>query len=171
MRRKSASGAGCLYRLDPDLSVHTMLENLTIPNGIVWTADARTMYFIDTPTRVVAAFDYDLETGGIFNRRDAFKVPSDFGWPDGMTIDAEGMLWIAHWGSSEVVRWNPRTGQAIRRIKTAATQTSSCAFGGPNLDRLYITSARDTKENESHAGALFIADPGITGVVLPEFAG
>jgi len=168
MGRKPQPGMGSLYRLDPDLSIHTMLTNLTISNGIVWTSDARTMYFIDTPTRAVAAFDYDLATGNISNRREVINVSKDFGAPDGMTIDAEDMLWVCHWGSGEVVRWNPKTGQALRRIKTGATQTSSCTFGGANLDKLFITSARDKKEDEPHAGAVFVADPGVKGVVLPE---
>jgi sugar lactone lactonase YvrE len=98
------------------------------------------------------------------------------GWPDGMCIDAEGKLWVAHWGGARVVRWDPDTGKAITRIATPVTQPSSCAFGGDKLDRLYITSARcgmkpEQLAEDPQAGGLFVCDPGVVGRPQPAFAG
>jgi sugar lactone lactonase YvrE len=131
------------------------------------------MYYIDSPLCEVSVFDYDLATGRVRNRRTAFKTPADWGVPDGMTIDAEGMLWVAQWGGWGVGRWDPASGQLLQRVKTGAAQTSSCAFGGPNLDILYMTSARTGITGEKlaaqpHAGGLFQCRPGARG--LPAFA-
>ena len=132
-----------LYRLDADKSVHKVLGEVTCSNGIVWTLDNQTMYYIDTALGRVDAFDYDLETGAIAGRRVAFEVPSEMGYPDGCTLDSEGMLWIALWQGGAVSRWNPVTGELLQVIKVPAPNVTSCAFGGPNLDQLYITTARN----------------------------
>ncbi|HEX2971370.1 MAG TPA: SMP-30/gluconolactonase/LRE family protein, partial [Tepidisphaeraceae bacterium] len=130
-------GAAKLYCLDTDLSLRCVLDHLTISNGIVWTADAKTMYYIDTPTQVVFAFDYDLSTGQIRNQRPVIRMSKFICRPDGMTLDREGMLWIACWGHGRVGRWNPKTAQLLELVETPAAQlTSSCALGGPNLDEL-----------------------------------
>ena len=170
------AGSGKLYRLDTDFSVHAVLDDITCSNGLVWNAAKDTVYYIDTPTLQVAAFDYDNETGAISNRRVAIEVPRNEGVPDGMAIDAEDKLWVAHWGGSQVIRWDPESGQALARIKVPASQTTACAFGGKDLDRLYITSARTgldeaRLEKEPHAGGLFIADPGVSGAPTYAFAG
>ena len=164
-----APGASVLYRLDGDGSLHGMLQGLTIPNGIVWTADRKTMYFIDTPTQQVDAFDYDDATGDIHNRRTAFKIPVEQGSPDGMSIDAEGALWIAMWGGSAVNRYDPHTGEVLLRVKVDAPHTSSCAFGGKDLKTLFITSAREDlsgQDLEDHplSGDLFSVDVDVPGV-------
>jgi sugar lactone lactonase YvrE len=168
--------AASLYRLDPDLSVHRMLENVTCSNGIVWTADSKTMYYIDTGLRRVDAFDYDLETGDISGRRTAFEVPSALGFPDGSTLDSQGMLWVALWSGGAVSRWNPATGELLQVVEVPAPNVTSCAFSGPNLDQLYITTARDglsaaALEEFPLAGGLFRADVGVTGVPAVGFAG
>jgi sugar lactone lactonase YvrE len=168
---QQAPGTAHLWRMDTDLSVHKILDGVTCSNGIVWTADRKTMYYIDTRTRRVDAFNYDDETGDVTNRRAAFAIPEDQGHPDGMTIDAEGNLWVAHWGASHVSCNDPRTGKVLRRIHLPVSQVSSCAFGDEKLNRLYITSARNGKENEPLAGGLFVADVGAVGVAQPEFAG
>lgn len=170
-------GAAKLYCLQPDLSVRTVLENVTISNGIVWTQDAKTMYYIDTPTQEVAAFDYDLPTGLIRNQRPAVQMPKQICRPDGMTIDREDMLWVACWGMGRVGRWNPKTGQLLELVETpAARQSSSCWLGGPNLDELYITTAcnnftaKDWHE-QPLAGSLFRAKVEVPGLPAAEFPG
>jgi sugar lactone lactonase YvrE len=169
-------GGGSLYRLDPDLSVHKMLGDVTVANGIAWSSDARTMYFIDTPTMTVAAFDYNLETGDIANPRPVVHTPDGPGFPDGMTIDAEGMLWVAYWGGWRVVRWNPHTGEALAVIELPVERVTAPWFGGPNLDELYITTARVGLNdaglaNQPHAGSIFVARPGVRGLAAFDFAG
>jgi sugar lactone lactonase YvrE len=169
-------GAGSLYRLDPDLSVHKMWTNITVANGIAWSHDARTMYYIDTPTKMVVAFDYNVETGAIANPRPVVHTPDGPGFPDGMTIDAEGMLWVAYWDGWRVVRWDPATGRALATIELPVAKVTAPWFGGPNLDELYITSARiglseDALAKQPHAGSLFVARPGVAGLPAFEFAG
>ena len=165
-----------LYRLDADMSVHKMLGEVTCSNGIVWTLDNRTMYYIDTGLRRVDAFDYDHETGSISGRRAAFEVPTEMGYPDGSTLDSEGMLWVALWQGGAVSRWNPVTGELLQVVKVPAPNVTSCAFSGPNLDQLYITTARNgLGENAlaEHplAGGLFCAEVGVAGLPAVGFAG
>jgi sugar lactone lactonase YvrE len=165
-----------LYRLDADLSVHKVLEGVTCSNGIVWTLDQKTMYYIDTGLRRVDAFDYDLETGGISGRRTAIEVPSEMGFPDGSTLDSEGMLWVALWQGGAVSRWNPVTGELLQVIRVPAPNVTSCAFGGPNLDHLYITTARNGLSPEvldayPTAGGLFCAGVAVKGLPASAFAG
>ncbi|MCA9912667.1 MAG: SMP-30/gluconolactonase/LRE family protein [Anaerolineae bacterium] len=167
---------GKLFVLKRDLSVHTAAEEYCIPNGIVWTHDHRTMYHIDTPRRIVHAYDYDLESGTISNQREAFSVPSEMGFPDGMAIDAEGMLWIAHYDGSSVRRWHPHTGEVLLQISLPVSQVTACAFGGENLTTLYITTASQeyTEEDfarEPLAGSLFVAESGVEGTATYRFAG
>ena len=169
-------GAGSLYMMDADLSVRPMLGNVTISNGIVWSPDRSTMYYIDTPTCEVSAFDYAVETGAISNRRTAVRIPKDLGGPDGMTIDAEGKLWVAVWGSGAVSRWDPESGEMLGAVSLPVTAVSACAFGGPNLDELYVTTAREGMDEQAlaeqpHAGGVFRVKPGVCGVEAFEFAG
>jgi len=161
-------GAGTLYRLDRDSSIHKMIENVSISNGIVWSLDFKKMYYIDTPTQKVMSYDYDNETGEISSPKVAVEVSVDLGSPDGMTMDAEGNLWIALWGGSAVGCWNPETGVLLRKIEVPAKNVTSCAFGDDDLGTLYITTARtDTNEEElkkfSNAGGLFKTKPGVKG--------
>ena len=171
-----APGMGRLYCLDTDHVVRCMLDNLSISNGINWSLDHKVMYFIDTPTRAIAAFDYDLATGSLANRREVIQVPEEMGLPDGMTIDSEGMLWVGLWGEALVGRWDPSTGRLLQTIELPTRHVTACAFGGPNLDHLYITTARLGLDDRAlagqpHAGGLFRAIPGVRGVALPGFAG
>jgi sugar lactone lactonase YvrE len=161
--------AGALYRLDPDRTVHKMIEGVTTSNGIVWSRDQTKMYYIDTPTREVMAWNYNNETGEISNPQTAIEVPEDMGFPDGMTIDSEGNVWIALWGGAAVGCWNPETGELLRTIDVPAKNVTSCAFGGDDLGTLYITTARqNTNEKElekfPHAGGVFKIRPGVKGV-------
>ena len=161
-------GSGFLYRIDAN-GIVPMEKGINCSNGIVWTKDKRTMYYTDTPTGEVWAYDFDVKTGKISNRRVAITIPPEMGYPDGMTIDNNDMLWIAHWGGSAVYNWNPKTGQLIGKIGIPAPNITSCAFGGEKLDTLYITSARGGMSKEQLdkyplSGSLFYCVPGATGV-------
>lgn len=176
MSTEGKKKAGALYRLDPDGSVHRMIDSVGTSNGIVWSHDATTMYYVDTPTRQVAAWDYDNETGAISRRRTAIEIPREMGAPDGMTIDASGNLWIALWGGSAVGCWNPETGELLRTIAVPAKNVTSCAFGDDDLGTLYITTARQGTSDEElvqfpHAGGLFKVRPGVQGVKAYFFNG
>ena len=174
MSLKGTGTHGALWRFDHDLLHQRMLDAVSISNGIVWTRDA--MYYIDTPTGRVDAFDYDNVTGHIANRRVAITIAPGTGHPDGSTLDAKGMLWIAHWDGWRVTRWNPLTGQCLQTINVPAAQVTSCAFGGPDLADLYITTARTGLNDEQlrdqpHAGGVFRVRPGVRGLPAHEFAG
>ncbi|OOG69353.1 SMP-30/gluconolactonase/LRE family protein [Algoriphagus sp. A40] len=145
---KFTQGAGSLYRIGTDLAPSKMLSDLTISNGMAWTEDNRTFYFIDSPTQQINEFDYDLESGEIRFRRLAVEVPKSLGTPDGMCIDREGMLWVAHYGGSGVYRWNPNSGQLLEKIEVPVPHVTSCCFGGENLDHLLITTAQENLSPE-----------------------
>ena len=169
-------GAGALYCMETDLSVRKVLDGVSISNGIVWSLDGTRMYFIDSLRYDVQVYDYDVGTGTIDNERVAFRVPREVGLPDGMAIDAEGMLWIAHFDGAKVCRWHPESGEILQTIELPASKTTSCAFGGPDLETLYITSGSlgmtdEEKEREPHAGGLFAARPGCRGVESFQFGG
>lgn len=167
---------GALYRLDEDWNVSRMVESVSCSNGLAWSPDGGTFYYIDTPTREVAAFDYEAATGAISSRRVVIRLEQDQGLPDGMTIDEEGMLWIAHWGGARVSRWDPGSGRQLGQLELPVPLVTSCTFGGPNLDELYITSARvgmSEQELEEYplAGSLFRTKPGVKGMRTIAFQG
>ncbi|SHF78048.1 Sugar lactone lactonase YvrE [Mariniphaga anaerophila] len=176
MSKEGKQQAGALYRLDTDGSVHKMIENVTTSNGIVWSPDATKMYYIDTPTQKVVAWNYDNETGEISNPKTAIEIPGEMGYPDGMTIDADGNLWIALWGGSAVGCWNPETGELLRTVDVPAKNVTSCAFGDDDLGTLYITTATQGTSAEElekfpHAGGVFKIRPGVKGVEAFFFKG
>lgn len=172
-----AEGAGALYCLDTDLTVRRMIEKVTVSNGLVWTLDAKCFYYIDSPTREVAAFDYDIDSGKISNRKAAIKIEEKLGFPDGMAIDEADMVWIAHWGGGIVTRWNPKTGKLLETIKVPhASLVTSCAFGGPNLNELFITTAtvdlnEEQKKSQTLAGSIFRVQLDVKGVPAFRFKG
>lgn len=174
MSYDKARGAGSLYRMDTDMSVHRMVDNVTISNGIVWSLDNRILYFIDSVNRTIDAFDYDQSTGNISNRRVAVSTDKKYGFPDGMALDEEGLLWVAHFGGGCVCRWNPDTGELAHKINIPqASQTTACTFGGDNFNELYITSACEDMTDEDLkgeplAGSLFKVDVDVKGA--PTFA-
>lgn len=169
--------AGSLYTLEADLSVSVKIRGVGCSNGIAWSPNGSIMYYIDTPTRQVAAFDYDLIDGSISNKRIVINIPESDGYPDGMTIDTEGMLWIALWGGWKVSRWNPYTGKIIGHILLPVSGITSCVFGGETMDDLYITSARtglsdDDLKIQPLAGSLFVVKKsGFKGMPAFEFKG
>lgn len=166
--------AGALYRLDPDLTVVRILDGLTISNGIGWSPDDETMYFVDSGAHGIDAFDFDAAEGTIRNRRRVADVPPDVGLPDGLSVDAEGCIWVAIWGGFAVHRHAP-TGELEAVVRLPAAQITSCAFGGSDHGDLYVTSARkELSENDLRgqpvAGGVFRVRPEVTGAPVHRFA-
>ncbi|MGQ9917465.1 MAG: SMP-30/gluconolactonase/LRE family protein [Bryobacteraceae bacterium] len=169
------AGAGALYRLDPDGRVARVLDGVTISNGMDWTADGRRMYYIDSPRKTIDVFDFDLATGTVTNRRAAVVIEEGAGIPDGMTLDAEGRIWVALWGGG-AVRCYSAEGRLLEVIEVPASQTTSCCFGGEDFGVLYITSARDgldeeRLEREPMAGGVFGVRCGAKGRAAHRYAG
>jgi sugar lactone lactonase YvrE len=167
--------AGTLYRLDPNLQVTPMVPRVSISNGLDWSLDGRTMYYIDTPTLRVDQFAFDATSGDIADRAPAVAIREGAGLPDGMTVDAEGYLWVALWDGWCVERYAP-DGRLDRRVDVPAAQTSSCAFGGPDLDLLFITTAQEGYPpgglaDQPLAGGLFVCRPGVRGRAPFRFGG
>lgn len=169
MHVEGNTGQGSLYRLNPDSSVTRMLTQVSISNGIAWSADQTLMYYIDTPSQKVMAFDYNNLSGEISNGRTVIEIPEDMGNPDGMTIDENGHLWICLWQGASIGCWDPETGQLIRRIAVPARNVTSCAFGDADLGTLYITTAsigtsKEDLKKYPDSGSLFKVRPGVKGV-------
>jgi sugar lactone lactonase YvrE len=160
---------GRLYRLDPDLTLTTVVEDVGISNGMGFTADRRTMYYTDSGAGEIYQYAYDERTGALANRRVLVRVPKEEGLPDGMTVDAAGDLWSARWDGSCLVRYAP-DGTEKQRIPFPARKVSSVVFGGPDYRDMYVTTAGgdDRAANGPGAGALFRLRLGVQGV--PEFA-
>ncbi|MEU0566991.1 SMP-30/gluconolactonase/LRE family protein [Nonomuraea sp. NPDC005983] len=135
-----APGAGALYRLGPDRRCERVLDDVTISNGIAWSPDERLLYYVDTPTGRVDVFDYDPVSGGLADRRVFAEITR--GQPDGITVDSTGHVWVALWGGGAVVRLRP-DGRPDLSLEIPATNVTSCAFGGGDLDVLYVTTAWD----------------------------
>jgi sugar lactone lactonase YvrE len=168
-------GLGSLYRLDPDGSVHTILTGIGISNGIDWSLDGAVMYYVDSHTQRIDQFDFDLSTGSIANRRPFVAIAAAEGCPDGLTVDAEGAIWLALWGGSCLRRYLP-DGTLDRVLELPVTHPTTCAFGGPTLSDLYITSATielsdDERREQPAAGSLLRHRPGVTGRPAHAFGG
>ncbi|KAF8245205.1 SGL-domain-containing protein [Wilcoxina mikolae CBS 423.85] len=132
---------GTVFRLDPDLTLHRMIESVSIPNGMGWSPDDKTMYFTDSPTRGIFTYDYDADSGAISNKRVFFQLRNDEeGVPDGCTIDTEGHLWVAVHEGSRVIRISPQ-GEVVSQITLPAWKVTCPAFGGPDFNELFITTA------------------------------
>ncbi|MBA2316781.1 MAG: SMP-30/gluconolactonase/LRE family protein [Euzebyales bacterium] len=168
-------GAGTLYRLETDFEVVSVLADVSVPNGLAWTADERTMYFIDSTTNGVDVLDHAPRSGTVGERRRLIDIAPEIGLPDGMTTDVDGFLWIALWGGGAVRRYSP-AGALDTVVQLPATQITSCTFGGEQLDELYITSAAaglsdEERANQPHAGAVFRVRPGVCGLPPQRFSG
>ncbi|WP_408009771.1 SMP-30/gluconolactonase/LRE family protein [Pseudalkalibacillus sp. A8] len=174
---ENRDGNAALYCLDIDMKVTKKIDNVSNSNGLAWSLDSEYFYYIDTPTQKVVRYEYEPSTGDIQNPQDVILVPEEEGKPDGMTIDTEGMLWIAHWGGSKVSRWNPMTGDQIQEIAVPARNVTSCTFGGKDLNELFITTARkgmdkDELETYPNAGGLFkVTFDEVKGIPSPKFGG
>lgn len=172
------SPIGSLYFLDKDAKLKKVLSQITISNGLGWSPDNKKMYYIDTPTRQVWTFDYSLGTGEISNKRIAvdFAKNNQPGDPDGMAVDADGKIWVCHWGGARVTRWDPVAGKLLETINLPASHITSVCFAGTNLDELYITSAQqglDEKELalQPLAGRLFVTHPDVEGLPTYSYEG
>jgi sugar lactone lactonase YvrE len=172
MDNAEVEASGALYSLDPDGGLKTLLKGVRISNGLAWSPDHKTMYYIDTPTHQVMAYDYNLRSGEIANPRVAVTVPAEMGWPDGMTSDYNGNLWVALWGGAALTVWNPANGALVEKIAIPAKNVTSCVFGGLEQNELYVTSARKGLSSADltaypDTGGLFRIQTNITG--MPTF--
>ena len=156
--------SGRLLRLDPDGTLHTILEGLSCPNGMAFSLDRSLFFLTDSTPRTIFVFDYDEKSGALFHQRVLVEFQESEGLPDGLTIDGEGFLWCAFWGGQKIARISPN-GEITHRINMPTEKITSLTFGGVSLDGLYITSAggKDQDEESVLAGALFHLQLGITG--------
>jgi sugar lactone lactonase YvrE len=162
--------AGTLYRLEyagGEYRIGAEVGGITVANGLDWSLDNTLMYYIDTPTQRVDVFDFDDERGSLANRRPFIELSRSDGEPDGMTVDAEGCLWVALFRGGKVRRYAP-DGKAVMDVDVPVSLVTSCAFGGANLDELYITTARHRLTpaqavEQPTAGGVFVCRPGATG--------
>lgn len=177
MRIDESVASGSLYSLDVDRSMTRRLgDDIGVSNGIVWSSDSKRMYFIDSPRRCIYGFDYELESGAISNQSIVMQTPEEIGYPDGMAIDVDDRLWVAFWGGWCVAQICPTDGKILSKIPVPAEQVTACAFGGPKLDQLLITTAQvglsdEEKARQPHAGDLFFAKPGVAGAATVAYAG
>jgi sugar lactone lactonase YvrE len=167
-------GSGSLYRLDRDRNCARVVTGVTVSNGLGWSPDSGTMYYIDSRTQRISAFDFDAGSGEVANRREIISFDDQPGTPDGMCVDAEGMLWIAHFRGGCASRWDPASGERLGLVAVPAPNTTSCAFGGAGLDELYVTSARAAVsdadlERFPHSGGVFRVRPGVRGLPTSRF--
>ncbi|MBN9381209.1 MAG: SMP-30/gluconolactonase/LRE family protein [Chitinophagaceae bacterium] len=168
LHRDFTPGVASLYCIGKDLVPQQRIADVTISNGIAWSHDDTRLYYIDSPRRCIESYLYDTTTGQIEFEKVAVQVPDGIGDPDGMTIDEEGMLWVAHWGSFSVHRWDPRNGQLLDTINVPAPNVSSCIFAGESLDHLVITTARQDLTPQQlkkypHSGDVFVTELPVKG--------
>lgn len=161
------TATGALYVRELDGGVRVLLDGVTVSNGLAWSATGDRLFYVDSPLQRIDVMDYDVETGTVSARRRWVSVPDSAGIPDGLTIDSEGCLWLALFGGSKVLRYSPEA-DLIGEVQLPVSRVTSCAFGGPGLDRLFITTAAVGSSADDpprrHDGALFVVEPGVTGV-------
>lgn len=159
--------SGSLYRMGTNFEVSRVSSGYIVSNGMDWSPDGRLMYFTDSETGRILVFDFDADTGAAVNPRLFVKVPETQGVPDGLCVDAEGYIWSAHWDGGRVSRYNP-SGRLERTVHLPVQRTTSCTFGGPNFDTLYVTSARAglsaaQLKASPLSGGLFAVNVGVRG--------
>jgi len=164
---------GALYRFGSAGEIATVLEAVTISNGIAWSADGERMFYVDSATQRVDLFDYDTAEGMPRDRRPLVQVSRETGLPDGIALDTEGGIWVALWRGHAVHRYRADDGQLDAVVELPVDLVTACAFGGPDRDQLYITTSRVDLGPNAHpaAGAVFLAHPGVRGLPLGTFAG
>lgn len=172
MIQGSSEAVNSLYRLDPDGTVHTMETGIVLSNGLGWSPDDKTMYFTDSRKNVIYAYDFDAESGSISNRRIFVQLPRGEIIPDGLTVDREGYVWGVLFRGYKIVRYDPK-GRIAREIRMPTRFTTSCTFGGDNMDELYVTTAwRENRDKQApFAGDLFRIQTDVKGLPEPKFAG
>ncbi len=173
VRDPNPAPVGVLYRLDAAGRCAAMEHGISMPNALCWSPDNRTMYFADSFARAIWAYDFDLASGGIANRRVFVALPEGVGSPDGATVDAEGFVWNAHMRGGRVTRYAP-DGSIDRVIPVPAAKVTCCAFGGPELSTLYVTTGDfdmtdDERRDQPLAGGLFAVETGLKGLPEPVF--
>jgi sugar lactone lactonase YvrE len=166
MDRSVQQPIGKLYRFDRqsengDPQVTEVLPGVTVSNGMAWALDGTSLYYIDTPRFSVDQFSLDMNSGTLSDRRSAVRIPADLGRPDGMTIDCEGKLWVAHWDGHGVSRFDPQSGELLKRVTIPSARVTSCMFGGEGLRTLYVTTAAhgatpEELERYPHSGGIFM---------------
>ena len=166
---------GSLYRLDPDLSIHTLDTGYAVANGIGFSPDGGTVYVTDMFNSRILAYDFDAEAGTVSGRRSFATVPEEAGWPDGLIVDDDGFVWSAHWNGWRVTRYDP-DGKIEREVKLPVANVTCMAFGGKDLNVLYITTARfmlsdEERAAQPQAGDLFRIETEIRGRLELEFLG
>lgn len=161
--------SGALHRMDRNLSWQKMDDGYGVANGPAFSLDGQTMFHTDSAKRTIFAMDITAE-GTASGKRVWLRFEDEWGYPDGMTTDAEGCIWVGHWGGARLSRFSPE-GRLIRSIAMPATNITSCAFVGPDLDRLFVTSSTIGADEEELAGSLFEVDPGVRGWEMPRFGG
>ncbi len=171
MRYDEAPGGGTLSRIAGDGTVTTVLDDVTVSNGTGWSPDGRLMYYVDTPTRRIDVFDVAASDGRITGRRTLAVIEEGAGFPDGLCVDAEGCVWVALWDGGAVRRYTP-AGELDRVIVLPVPRVTACAFAGPGLTDLYITTARvGLDAPHPLAGSLLVVPDAGRGVAQPAFAG
>ncbi len=173
VQEKRVVGLAGLYRLDPDGSCRQMVSGITVSNGLAWSPDGRTMYLACSHARTVWAYDFDMDEGVPGARRSFASFDTTNGVPDGATVDSAGCYWIAHFDGARLTRFTP-SGTIDRVVPMPVPRPTSCAFGGPELATLYVTSARFGLDGAALAaapdsGSVFALRPGVGGIVEPEF--
>jgi sugar lactone lactonase YvrE len=163
----AVENAGSLYVLEPDGGVRVALSGLTLSNGLDWSPDGETLYFIDSFTWGIDAYPFDVDAGELGEPRRVLEIPREEGFADGMCVDADGCLWVAVWGPGEVRRYTP-SGELDAVVRLPVSEATSCAFAGDELDVLVITSASrllddEQRAQEPHAGSVFACRPGARG--------
>ncbi|MCU7552220.1 SMP-30/gluconolactonase/LRE family protein [Chitinophagaceae bacterium LB-8] len=164
------NGAGRLYEFDSKGAIEVKIEGTTISNGLAWNSDCKKFYFIDSLTYEIHQYDYDIDTGAIQNKKVIATIEKETGLPDGMTIDSDDYLWVALFDGGKVIRINPQTGETVFEVCLPVPKVTSCAFGGENLDELYITTANYLMDEEALekyplSGSLFKAKLPFKGVL------
>ncbi|MFD6322937.1 SMP-30/gluconolactonase/LRE family protein [Streptomyces sp. NPDC058442] len=171
MRYDEATGGGTLTRVTGDGTAETVLDDVTVSNGTGWSPDGRLMYYIDTPTRRIDVLDVDAASGSVTGRRPLAVVEDGAGFPDGLTVDAEGCVWVALWDGAAVRRYTP-SGALDRVVELPVPRVTACAFGGPGLSDLYVTTARvGLASPPPLAGSLLVVPDAGRGLAPPAFAG
>jgi sugar lactone lactonase YvrE len=167
MADDESAGAGTLYRLDADHTVAAVLTGVSISNGIGWSPDGTLMYYIDSPSRQVDVLDFDVSTGEVSGRRRLASIEAGPAVPDGLTVDADGCVWVALWDGGAVLRLG-QDGAVLRSIELPVRRVTSCAFGGPGLRTLFISTAA---ADDGSGGQLFSCVPGPAGLPVNAYQG
>ncbi len=167
------AGRAALHRLDPDGSVSTEIEGVTVSNGLGWSPDDRHMYYTDSASQRVDRFEFNLDSGALGEAQPLIEVDATDGAPDGLAVDQDGFVWVAVVHGSEVRRYSP-AGDLVARVKLPTSVVTSCCFGGPELTELYITTSAEhvrgeRRASEPLAGGLFVCDVGVPGLPVSRY--